>query len=161
LNGQDAFSGRIIPVQPIPYDLLQVTHPLNAQARSPGDPCHCLAKDNASSAAIVETYPIQDCREIEKKQNGLGIGNAGDPAYTIDTTGAQGVSHKMRVRRLTPLECERLMGFPDGYTDIPRTSKRSVDGNRYKALGNSIAVNCIRWLGERIAKVDAIPMEGG
>jgi DNA (cytosine-5)-methyltransferase 1 len=111
LNGQDAFSGRIIPVQPVPYDLLQVTHPLNAQSRSPGDPCHCLAKENASSAAIVETYPIQDCREINKKQNGLGIDNAGDPAYTIDTTGAQGVSHKMRVRRLTPLECERLMGF--------------------------------------------------
>ena len=159
LNGQDALSGRIIPVQPVPYDLLQVTHPLNAQSRSPGDPCHCLAKDNASSAAIVETYPIQDCREIEKKQNGLGIGNAGDPAYTIDTTGAQGVSHKMRVRRLTPLECERLMGFPDGWTDIPKKSKRPVDGHRYKALGNSIAVNCIRWLGERIVKVDAIPME--
>jgi len=159
LNGQDAFSGRIIPVQPIPYDLLQVTHPLNAQNRSPGDPCHCRAKDNASSAPILETYPIQDCREIEKKQNGLGIGNAGDPAYTIDTTGAQGVAHRMRVRRLTPLECERLMGFPSAWTDIPKKHKRPVDGNRFKALGNSIAVNCLSWLGRRIAKVDDIPME--
>jgi DNA (cytosine-5)-methyltransferase 1 len=122
LNGQDAFSGRIIPVQPIPYDLLQVTHPLNAQARSPGDPCHCLAKDNASSAAIVQQDP-------------------------------------WKVRRLTPLECERLMGFSDGYTDIPKKSKRSVDGHRYKALGNSIAVNTLRWIGCRIELVDAIPME--
>ena len=64
-----------------------------------------------------------------------------------------------RVRRLSPLECERLMGFPDGWTDIPKKHKRPADGNRYKALGNSIAVNCIRWLGQRIAKVDAIPME--
>jgi DNA (cytosine-5)-methyltransferase 1 len=152
-------SGRIIPVQPVPYDLLQVTHPLNAQNRAPGDPCHCLAKDNASSAAIVETYPIQDCREITKMQNGLGIGSAGDPSYTIDTTGGQGVSHGMRVRRLTPLECERLMGFTDGYTDIPKKSKRSVDGHRYKALGNSIAVNALRWIGRRIERVDAIPLE--
>jgi DNA (cytosine-5)-methyltransferase 1 len=159
LNGQDALSGRVIPVQPIPYDLLQVTHPLNAQSRSPGDPCHCLAKDNASSAAIVETYPIQDCREITKMQNGLGIGNAGDPSYTIDTTGAQGVGHKMRMRSLTPLECERLMGFRDGYTDIPKKTKRKVDGNRYKALGNSIAVNTLRWIGRRIELVDAVPME--
>jgi DNA (cytosine-5)-methyltransferase 1 len=51
------------------------------------------------------------------------------------------------------------MGFPDGWTDIPKKHKRPADGNRYKALGNSIAVNCIRWLGQRIAKVDAIPME--
>ena len=64
-----------------------------------------------------------------------------------------------RVRRLSPLECERLMGFPSGWTDIPKKHKRPVDGNRYKALGNSIAVNCIRWLGQRIGKVDAIPME--
>lgn len=60
-------------------------------------------------------------------------------------------SSTMQVRRLTPLECERLQGFPDGYTNIPwRGKPESPDGNRYKALGNSWAVPCARWIGERI-----------
>lgn len=59
------------------------------------------------------------------------------------------LQHGMTVRRLTPLECERLQGFPDGYTDIPGAS----DSARYKALGNSMAVPVMRWIGERIASV--------
>ena len=59
------------------------------------------------------------------------------------------------VRRLTPLECERLMGFPDGWTDVPHNGKPASDSARYKALGNSMAVNVMRWLGERIAAVEA------
>jgi hypothetical protein len=57
----------------------------------------------------------------------------------------------MAVRRLTPMECERLQGFPDGYTNIPwRKADESPDGPRYKALGNSWAVPVVRWIGERI-----------
>ncbi len=57
------------------------------------------------------------------------------------------------VRRLTPTECERLQGFPDGYTDIPwRNKPNSPDGPRYKALGNSWAVPKFRWIGERIER---------
>lgn len=57
----------------------------------------------------------------------------------------------MQVRRLTPTECERLQGFPDGYTDIPWKGKANApDGPRYKALGNSMAVPVMRWIGERI-----------
>jgi DNA (cytosine-5)-methyltransferase 1 len=56
------------------------------------------------------------------------------------------------VRRLMPVECERLQGFPDGWTDIPWHGKESSpDGPRYKALGNSMAVPVMRWIGERIA----------
>ena len=54
------------------------------------------------------------------------------------------------IRRITPLECERLQGFPDGYTDIEGAS----DSKRYKALGNSMAVPVIRWLGKRIEMVE-------
>lgn len=61
---------------------------------------------------------------------------------------------QMSVRRLTPTECERLQGFPDGYTAIPRKGKTAADGPRYKALGNSMAVNVIRWLGRRIELVN-------
>jgi DNA (cytosine-5)-methyltransferase 1 len=61
----------------------------------------------------------------------------------------------MQVRRLTPVECERLQGFPDNYTNIPwRKKPESPDGPRYKALGNSMAVPVMRWIGERISKVD-------
>jgi DNA (cytosine-5)-methyltransferase 1 len=66
------------------------------------------------------------------------------------TLGAQAdryaVAHQMAVRRLTPRECERLQGFPDDYTAIPN----AADGPRYKALGNSMAVPVMKWIGERI-----------
>jgi len=64
----------------------------------------------------------------------------------------------MQVRRLTPTECERLQGFPDGWTAIPwkkKSADQCPDGPRYKALGNSMAVNCMEWLGERIQAVES------
>lgn len=61
----------------------------------------------------------------------------------------------LTVRRLTPQECERLQGFPDDYTDIPyRNKEHAPDGARYKALGNSMAVPVMRWIGERIQMVE-------
>ncbi len=54
------------------------------------------------------------------------------------------------VRRLTPRECERLQGFPDDYTDVPFHGRPAADGHRYRALGNSMAVNVMRWIGERV-----------
>lgn len=67
--------------------------------------------------------------------------------------------HEAGVRRLTPIECERLQGFPDAYTDIPyRGAPSSPDGPRYKALGNSMAVPVMRWIGQRVAMVDAVPI---
>jgi len=69
----------------------------------------------------------------------------------------QGVRIGWRVRRLTPTECERLQGFPDGYTNIPDRGKPGApDGPRYKALGNSMAVNVMRWIGRRIEMVDRL-----
>ena len=71
----------------------------------------------------------------------------------------KGVRIGMQVRRLTPRECERLQGFEDDYTLIPFThGKPAADGPRYKALGNSMAVPVMRWIGERIAMVEAIPL---
>jgi DNA (cytosine-5)-methyltransferase 1 len=63
----------------------------------------------------------------------------------------------MAVRRLTPVECERLQGFPDNYTNITwRKQPESPDGPRYKSLGNSMAVPVMRWIGERIKMVDEL-----
>jgi DNA (cytosine-5)-methyltransferase 1 len=70
------------------------------------------------------------------------------------------VQQPMAVRRLTPRECERLQGFPDDYTLIPWRRKPAwdcPDGPRYRALGNSMAVPVMRWIGERILAVDSIP----
>jgi DNA (cytosine-5)-methyltransferase 1 len=60
---------------------------------------------------------------------------------------------------LTPVECERLMGLPDNYTLIPYRGKPAADGPRYKALGNSMAVPVMRWIGERIQMVEALTQD--
>ena len=86
----------------------------------------------------------------------------GDVAATMGTRGssqnASGptVMQSMQVRRLTPVECERLQGFPDGYTAIPwhnKPASECPDGPRYKAMGNSMAVPVMRWIGQRIDKL--------
>jgi len=67
------------------------------------------------------------------------------------------VMHSMAIRRLTPKECERLQGFPDDWTKIPYRNKpadQCPDGPRYKACGNSMAVPVMRWIGERIQKIE-------
>lgn len=67
------------------------------------------------------------------------------------------IATRWAVRRLTPRECERLQGFPDGYTDVPyRKRNWTPDGPRYKALGNSMAVNAMDWLGQRIDYVRSL-----
>ena len=58
---------------------------------------------------------------------------------------------------MTPVEIERCFGFPDDYTLVPYRGKPAADTPRYRALGNSMAVPVMRWIGERIAQVDAIP----
>lgn len=70
--------------------------------------------------------------------------------------GGDYIQQKWAVRRLTPRECERLQGFPDDFTNIPwRGKAEAPDGPRYKALGNSMAVNVMRWIGQRIQTVEA------
>jgi site-specific DNA-cytosine methylase len=165
-------------------------------------------------------YPIQDEREMEKKQNGLGIGQEGEPSYTLDQTGAQsiaafaiqgttigrqdhngpqgkvygeengpmytldsvsqhgvalaydeynnsiggeihhalragtrqsnGVLTQMQVRRLTPVECERLMGWPDNHTLHRADGKTNSDTTRYKMCGNGVASPVAQWMAEQI-----------
>ena len=63
----------------------------------------------------------------------------------------EGVMQGMAVRRLTPVECERLQGFPDDYTNI---RENCPDGPRYKAMGNSMAVPVMSWIGKRIQMVE-------
>ncbi len=147
--------GAYMPVaQPVPYDLFQITAPVNRQNRKPGDPCHTLARDNAAHAAVAHafystggTHGMNQHPEVSPAVKvGSGLGIPSPPA----------VAQAMTVRRLTPRECERLQGFPDDWTLIPwrgKAADQCPDGPRYKALGNSMACNCMAWIGERIAAV--------
>jgi len=81
--------------------------------------------------------------------NGLGVGRAGHPMFTLDSTGSQSISSTMTgVRRLTPVECERLQGFPDGWTSMHK------DTVRYSQIGNAVAVPVAEWIGLRIIEVN-------
>lgn len=77
-----------------------------------------------------------------------------ETAFTLESVSTpQAVHHKSIIRRLTPTECERLQGFPDNYTQIMYRNKPACDAPRYRALGNSMAVPCMKWIGEGIEQV--------
>jgi DNA (cytosine-5)-methyltransferase 1 len=84
--------------------------------------------------------------------NGVGVSDS-NTMYTLTKTDIHAVMKNMAVRRLTEVECERLQGFPDNYTNI---RENCPSGSRYKALGNSMAVPVMRWIGERINQYERI-----
>jgi len=151
----------------------------------------------SSQAPPSVAYPIQDGRDIEKHQNGLGVSEEHSPAYTIDQTGAQAVAYgiqgsmigrqdhngpagkghteegepmftltstdihavsqeqpTMAVRRLTPLECERLMGWPDDHTRWKADGTEQADTHRYKQCGNGVASPVAQWIGKHLLKLE-------
>jgi len=145
-----------------------------------------ISRYGTGGGNVPAVFPIQDGRDMEKNQNGLGIGSEDDPMYTLDRTGGQsvafaiqgtvigrkdtagpqgkgygdanspmytidtvgghGVATESVVRRLTPTECERLQGFPDGWTD------GQADSSRYKQMGNAVAVPVVEWIIERMVQ---------
>lgn len=100
-----------------------------------------------------------DLAQITSKTNRTSAAD-GLPASTMAKGSRMHVGQTSAVRRLTPRECERLQGFPDDFTLVNYRGKPAADGPRYKALGNSMAVPVVRWLGERIRLVDTIPTTG-
>ena len=102
---------------------------------------------NAANVAVAWTAELNASTDI------VGTMQRGGRADGVMTP-------QMAVRRLTPRECERLQGFPDDYTRVEYRDKLAADGPRYKALGNSMAVPVMRWLGLRIAAVDTILRDG-
>jgi DNA (cytosine-5)-methyltransferase 1 len=162
--------------QPISFDLAQITSKQNGTRVEPNLPVSTLAKGSQMHCA----YSLQGAGATSQNANGDGYkeeqsytlnrtdihgvahafkvrggcegGGKGylgqdEKAFTISTTQDQQILNQMAVRRLTPIECERLQGFPDNYTNI---KDNCPDGPRYKALGNSMAVPVMKWIGERI-----------
>ena len=123
------------------------------------DYCHTLmANRNGEPAVCYENHAqdsrIKPCGEYSPQINAkAGTGGCNLP----HATGVMGVSVNTSVRRLLPVECERLMGFPDNWTRIPwrgKSAEDCPDSPRYKACGNSMCVNVMRWIGMRIENVE-------
>lgn len=94
--------------------------------------------------------------DMRGREGGAQFEGPHDTANIRAATGGSSRSYvaSWAVRRLTPTECERLQGFPDGWTMVTHRKKPAADGPRYKALGNSMAVNVMQWIGERIKLVE-------
>jgi len=156
-SGQDAYTGRLVPhpVAMQPVGVPEVMSTLLSSTAGISRPGNAVTEH--------ETYiPMAPAAIGFNWQNAGGYGNANEGlGITAEGIGplqrcqTPAVATALQVRRLTPTECERLQGFPDCYTNIPwRKKPEAPDGPRYKALGNSMAVPVMRWIGERIRKVD-------
>jgi DNA (cytosine-5)-methyltransferase 1 len=139
--------------QAIPIDTMNMTPGHSSGGLGfgqPGDPSFTLTKGHSHAVA----QPI--IGGVDYENNAHGPDDVTGPLLKGSPTGGGRplpaiALHSMAVRRLTPVECERLQGFPDGYTNIPwRKKDESPDGPRYKALGNSWAVPVVAWIGKRI-----------
>jgi len=178
-------NAQTLVAQPIAFDLAQITSKANGSRAEPGLPTGTLAKGSSMHVAQAMAFDWQsggDARGLDPKPTAQLQRHQTpaimQPVYSFKQASAQqkstnsvldGLSNTltagsnnflggqaMAVRRLTPVECERLQGFPDNYTDIQPKGKATPDGPRYKALGNSMAVPVMRWIGERIAQVEGI-----
>jgi DNA (cytosine-5)-methyltransferase 1 len=163
-TGQDAYTGRLIP---------EIAHTLRGEgfdASEDGtgrgtpltvvhgtqDPCtdnhlaFALGRNNGQENAIAFNM-----HKSGNEASSLGISeDRTDCLRAFDKSPFAVMAPGCAVRRLTPRECERLQGFPDDYTLIPWRGKMAPDGPRYKALGNSMAVPVMRWIGERISRLN-------
>jgi len=98
-------------------------------------------------ARVPYVFPIQGTvigRSDEAGPQGKGYAEDGEVMFTLDRVSGHGVATTLTVRRLTPTECERLQGFPDGWTD------GQADSHRYKQMGNAVAVPVVQWIINRI-----------
>ncbi|MBO0750454.1 MAG: DNA cytosine methyltransferase, partial [Porphyrobacter sp.] len=174
----------------VPFDTTQITSRQNRSAPMPGDPCHPLAagahppsiaftvKDHGGDATedvsptlrsmggqVAIAFQSQIARNARGQPDEIcsallagGGGGATDrrPMAAIPTVDG------WAVRKLTVRECERLQGLPDDFTAIRVRGREAADEPRYKAIGNSMAVNVMRWIGRRIDLIErAFAAAGG
>ena len=133
LGNQEALSGDYHILSPIAFSAQ------NSASQGDGVSEQVVATlDKSKTPAVAHTLGTQCSWATE---DGTGRGSPLVPALAS-------------VRRLTPRECERLQGFPDDYTLIQYRNKPAADGPRYKAMGNSMAVPVMRWIGEQIQMVE-------
>ena len=150
-----------------PQVICYENHANDSRVTEMGECCQSLTSRAGTGGGNLPL--VQECNKVtavaiaenvigRKVENGgNGVGAQEELAYTQNATGVMGVSQNMTVRRLLPIECERLMGFPDNHTRIPwkgKSAEECPDSPRYKACGNSMCVNVMQWIGEQIERVE-------
>lgn len=135
-------TGRGTPLVPVAFHMIQ-------------DPISGEASPALGRKSMGMGVAVANLAQITSGCNRATV-RPGDPCPPLDATGAAALVTPMAVRRLLPVECERLMGLPDDYTLIDYHGKPASAGPRYEALGNAIAVPVIAWIGRRIAAVEAL-----
>lgn len=152
---------------------VQSDHAYTLEARSEvqavcvtGEVTHTLKADGFDGSEdgtgrgqpIVAAFAENSRAELRYEAGDGGVTGAISTGGGKPGQGTPSVQVGSAVRRLTPTECERLQGFPDDYTQVPYRKKPAADGPRYKAIGNSWAVTCARWVGMRVQQhLEAIP----
>ncbi len=178
--GDPMFTLQGRPREAIAFDTTQVTSPDNYSNPKPGDACHPLASGQHPPAIAFNDDQSEQTRsmgEAEEQTPTLRAGGSVAVAFTnrgiateqfAETLRSEShgaipmvASVAMAVRRLTPVECARLQGFPDDYLSqvTYRGKCPPADGPMYKALGNSMAVPVMRWIGERIQAVELLSQQ--
>ena len=144
------------------FNLAQITSNVNRNRAEPGLPQPPLCKAGQPHVAYAIKHDQEPkvgteiCPTMQAAEGGSGC-----TSVAADVTiGGLFPRTQYAVRRLTPRECERLQGFPDDYTLVQFRGKPAADGPRYRALGNSMAVPCMAWIGRRIAAVALQPSTG-
>ena len=149
----------------VAFDETQVTHPENRSNPQPGDPAPPFADPSRLIAVFNETgHERWQQEEIVGSLNAHEHKDAHTAIVgTLEARSAGGFQSAQSAqsghllptngvpRRLMPIECERLMGWPDGWTDVPdEKGKPAADGPRYKAIGNGVASPVVHWIGLRL-----------
>lgn len=160
ISSQDAQQGHLIAAQD-PAHCLQTTcddysraDGFNMVIHGTQDPCtsnvaFALGRNNGGENVLCSSFKIG----AGAKSGGIGYCDELAPTLTSGASGTQsspGLLNDSKVRKLLPVECERLQGFPDDYTLVTHRGKPAADGPRYSAIGNSKATNCVQWLGVRL-----------
>lgn len=142
------------PIACNPIDTQNMTEGHNSGGLGFGqhsDPSFTITKGHSHAGAFEPGFLKREGTHFYENHTGTLRKEPGDNQMSV--------AANMQVRRLTPTECERLQGFPDGYTNVPYRNKPAADGPRYKALGNSMAVPVMAWIGERIEMVNRLKLE--
>lgn len=117
------------------------------RCKNPPAACLCIASTQANAEVVDDCAPTLTCLHEQPV-----VSRPAPRAPWFE--GAERPDMRYELRRLTPLECERVQGFPDGWTDVPFQGAPSSNTRRYRALGNSMAVPVMEWIGRRIAAAD-------
>lgn len=144
----------------VPMIQQETTHDVvgSLQSRSYKGPNHEAARDGQliiehGQTADSEAIPIQGTmigRQDHNGPGGVGAREPGAPMYTLETISTHAIEHNTVVRRLTPIECERLMGWPDNHTLHRADGRTNADSTRYKMCGNGVASPVAEWIGRQI-----------